>query len=98
MKSPDHFLIHTRSLLIPKGCPTIARRFNAGTAHAAIRVPKGRLNIWLLLNPAQPFLRDLLKITLFPGVKTPGYFHLVPVGQYYGIRKHASHCALPSFS
>ena len=40
-------------LLIPKGCLTIARRFNAGTTQNMNGVPKGRLK-WTL----QPSLRD----------------------------------------
>jgi hypothetical protein len=36
---------HVSNAPVPEGLLRIARRFNAGTGPAAIRVPKGRLNL-----------------------------------------------------
>ena len=51
----------------------IARRFNAGLGATTPQVPEGRLKSWHVI-------RQLQYIETFPGVETPGYFHLVPPG------------------
>jgi hypothetical protein len=69
--SPTRFVaVHVCSEMsnrVPKGPPTIARRFNAGY-DATAEVPKGRPMI-------QPSLRDEFG-RVFPGVETPGFFYL----------------------
>jgi len=45
--------------------PTIARRFNAGSASAAAQVPPGRL--------IRSSLRDLKCLRITPGIEMPGY-------------------------
>ena len=47
---------------------TIARRFNAGTAVAGIRVPKGRLNEDPGRSPFQPSLRDFSDVAAVPAL------------------------------
>jgi len=68
----------TDILKIPKGCPIIARRFNAGTDPKSIQVPKERLNFLKLLFSTVP--SGLEKFFRYPALKRRAAMGIVKRG------------------
>jgi hypothetical protein len=68
---------------------TIARHFNAGLVVKTIQVPGGRPNLpdemeghgGNIVPSGQPSLRDSWRCRRIPGVETPGYYRVVPLGR-----------------
>jgi hypothetical protein len=68
---------------------TIARHFNAGLVVKSIQVPEGRPSLpdemeghgGNIVPFILPSLRDLCRCRWIPGVETPGYCRVVPLGR-----------------